>query len=126
MQQSRVKIIDMNRVVDGIPTELIRLSISHSPFNSSSSHEDRESKRMVITACIGWPSGPIFTERSATKFASPDNECLVQQASLFQIADQCRDWLISHAGIEWQLNIKIRVMIPRGVNHVHETDTAFN
>src|SRR3954463_14838616 len=39
-----------------------------------------------------------FHSRGASKFAAPDNECVLQHSALFQIFEQGADWLIAFFG----------------------------
>ena len=68
----------------------------------------------------------IFAQRRAAELAGPDHQRFVEQPALLQILDQRGDRLVGHLGVEGQLDVEIRVMVPRGVNDVHEPHAALD
>ena len=77
-QQGCVEIVGMDRINNGIPTNLISLAISKPSFDASSRHEHCEGIRMVITSSVGFSTRAVFTQWRAAKFGSPDNESFIK------------------------------------------------
>lgn len=74
VQDGRVKVVDMDLVLDRVIAKLIGGSVCQTRLHSTTSHPHRKAMRMVV------PS-PGFTHylgnRSSTKFAAPDDERVV-------------------------------------------------
>ena len=69
-----MKIVDVNRIVDNVPADLVRLANDLAAFDAAPGHPKAERKGMMIAARDGLVSFAIFAERSAAKFRTPDDE----------------------------------------------------
>ena len=67
------------------------------------------------TLCHGGPS----------EFATPDDEGIVEHASLFQIGDQCRSGLIDFLGGRCDRVFDSAVMVPSSVIELDKADASF-
>src|SRR5205823_2965041 len=74
---------------------------------------------------VGFAAFAVFAERRAAEFAAPDDQCVIQEAALFEVFDQRGDGLVGHAGIEAELGVQIGVMVPTRMNYIDESYAAF-
>ena len=85
---------------------------------------------MVITSRRWTDGGRV---RGASHFPSPENNCLVEQATLFQIDDEGRDGLFRNPGILFVELFQLAMLIPRrivavktGAGDLNKSDARFN
>ena len=81
----------MHLVLGSVVAELIGGTVGDAGFHAPSGHPHGEAVRMVVAS----PGlAHHLGDRSASKFATPDDESVVEQSALFEIGNQGRDWLI--------------------------------
>src|SRR5579884_3568196 len=83
-QDGRVEVVDVDLVVRGVESEIVRFAERQSRFHAAASKPYRETIRMVIAPVI--PAA--LHHRCAAKFAAPDDQRLIQKPALFQIFQQ--------------------------------------
>ena len=81
---------------------------------------------MVIPSGGILVASAVFTQRRAAEFRGPLHHGAVEQAALFQVADECGDGLVNNAGIIFEFFVQSTVMIPGCVDDVDEPDTTLN
>src|SRR5437868_84808 len=96
MQNGRLEIMDVNRVLDNLITQLIGLSVGDPRFNPATGHPDREGVRVMVAADEPIPIASLVHGCPA-KFAAPNDQGLVQQTALLQVADKGGGRLINFA-----------------------------
>ena len=87
MQQGRVEISNRYRVFDHVVAILIRLAVADARSYAAACHPGSKATRMVVTAIVIWCKPALAVDRTA-KFTAPDHQCIIQQATLFQIRNQ--------------------------------------
>src|SRR5690606_2956351 len=75
---------------------------------------------------VRFASRAILAERRAAELRAPDDERLVEETALLEIADERRDRLVRHARVELELAVEVRVLIPGGVVDVDEAHAALD
>ena len=58
--------------------------------------------------------------------AAPDDQRVVEQAALLQVFDQRGARLVGVAALDFKLRVEIAMMIPAGVEGLHEADAALD
>ena len=79
----------MDRIGDDVVAERIRLAVGQPRLDSAPRGPDGEAAGMVVAAVIGWRQLALAVVGPA-KFAAPENQGILEHASLFQILDQGR------------------------------------
>ena len=58
--------------------------------------------------------------------AAPDDQRVVEQAALLQVFDQRGARLVGVATLDFELRVEIAVMVPAGVEALHEADAPLD
>ena len=81
MEDCCVQVFDMKRIFDRRATEFICLTNANTTFDPATRHPHREAVRVVIASrAFG-----VLCCRLTTKFTAPDDECFVEQPTLFEV-----------------------------------------
>ena len=117
----------IDAVFDRVIAEIVGLSDHLSALDSSAREPDGKGIRVMIAALLARrKTAPDFVHGRTAKFPTPDDEGVLQQSSLFQIADQGRGSGVDHVAVDLEPGIEIGVVIPVRVNDLHEADAAFH
>ena len=111
MEQCRVQIVHVNGIGDNVVTEVVGLSVNNARPDASAGEPHCEAATVMIPTVVGRSELALTISRAA-KLAAPDDQCLVQESSLFQITDQGRGRLIDVLALQPQIAGKIVVLIP--------------
>ena len=84
VQDDGVDVVDRQCVLHNSVSEFVSLPIAHPAPNPTAGHEDRVTVDMMVSATCRGNFGGVG---SATHFASPDHQCLVEQPALFQVSN---------------------------------------
>ncbi len=100
------------KIAHGIPwtdaaqADFIRLAYDRAGLHASAREPHREAMRIVIAPVTA------LRHREASKLRAPDNQCRIEQASLFQVLQQSCDRLVRHAAHFLVIADQILVCIP--------------
>ena len=109
VQDRGMDILDHQLILDRGITKFISLAINRSSLETATCDKQAIPVYMVIPPCCRRdPRGM----RSSSHFTRPDDNRLVQQASLLEIQDQCRHSLVRNHGILIVILDEIPVLIP--------------
>src|SRR5439155_5319533 len=114
--------MDVNFILENVKAKLNCFSNYLSSLNPTACHPDTEGKRMVVTTLTALSRIAALHQGGAAKFASPDNQCRVEQSSLFQVCQQRRGGLVGDLTILLQVRVEFCVIIPTGMEQLHEPD----
>src|SRR5688572_30645612 len=92
-QKGGVQIVNVNLLVQGIKSILIRDPIAEPRLHSGPRHPHGEGVRVMV-ASIG-----SLTSRSPAKLSSPENKRILQEPARFQILEQSSNWLVDFPGV---------------------------
>lgn len=106
VQDRRVEIMDVDPVVDGLETEVVRFSVGHAPLDASARHPHRETIMVMV------PAVAVFGCRCSSEFTAPDDQSFLQHPSPLQILEQCCDGLVDVLTQVLHLIIVVVVSIP--------------
>ena len=107
VQQGRVDIMDVHRVLGRVITILIRCTVTHPTPHTSTGHPHRETLGIVVTSICGALSG-----RSSAKLTAPENQSVVQQSALFQVGQQSGDGAVNLQCVFGMSFAQVSVLIP--------------
>ena len=123
VQDGGVNVMDMHFIHGCLESKFIALSVGGATTCSTSCEEHAKAMGVVVTSVA------IFTHRCAAKFASPNNERIIEHSPLFQIADERGDGAVN---VRRELpcgGVVVRVGIPRlsvAIIDLHESDASFD
>src|SRR3546814_9357516 len=89
MEDGRMEVVHMHGVLDNIITEFVRFAVDDTRLNTASCHPHAKAARVVIPSVIVMGQGTLAIV-CPSEFATPDDQCLIKQATLLQVSDQCR------------------------------------
>jgi len=84
VENGGVEVVDVNRVFRDIIRKIIGSPMRHTGFDATARHPDSESARVVVPPVVILGKRPLAVG-GATKLTTPDNECIVEEAALFEI-----------------------------------------
>src|SRR5439155_14419742 len=88
VQNRRLQVVDMNLVLHHCEAEFVRLAVGDAVFQAAASQEYREAIGIMVAAEDVARRRATFAERRAAKLAAPDDERVVEQTALAQVADE--------------------------------------
>ena len=117
-------------VLYGSATKVVSRAVACTAFHAATHHPQGEAVRIVIP-----PDCSVLTGRHATEFSRPQHQRVIHHASLLQIGEQGRGWLIEDGQVtlivvlERLVSIPVQQAIhatgPRGTIEIHITNAAF-
>ena len=88
VQDSSLEIVDVNFVLDGVEAELVAPAVTHAGLHTAARHPQRECVGMMIAAPLLRLLNLALQKRRAPKFAAPNDERVVEQSALLEVAHQ--------------------------------------
>ena len=91
MQDRRVEVMDVHAMpilFDDVVAPVVGLAVSQAALDSGSGHPDGKTPRVMVTAKVRRVAA-LAIDR-APKLAAPDDQCVFQEASLFEVENQSR------------------------------------
>ena len=125
MQNRSLKIMDMHTILGNVVTMIVRFSVTESWFDSTTSHPDGITTGMMIASKLV-SSQPPLTIICPSKFARPDNQCVLKHSALFQIFDQCCGSLICFSTLVAESSWQAAMLIPTRMIKLNEPNTTFS
>ena len=89
-----MKIVHVNFVLNDVVGVVIVLAINHAWLDATACHPDRERGTMVIATVFLRIVDITLTEGGPAKFATPNDEGILEKTPLLQILDESRRRLI--------------------------------
>jgi len=86
MEDRRVKIVNVDLVFNRIKTEVVGFAVNDSAFNAAARQPDSVTVRMMVATDLVRLERALHHWRAA-KFAAPNDERVVEEAAVFEIAD---------------------------------------
>ena len=128
MQHRGVQVMHTHWVFDGFEADVVGCSIGRAAFDAATCQPDTESPVIVISTGLWFTIAGQFHRRSSSKFTAPQNQCVLEHSSLFQIGHEGRDRLINFASEFAMSLLKSGMIVPRltgTVPQLNVTDAAF-
>src|SRR5262245_19230720 len=96
VQNGRMQVVNVDRFVDHLESEIVGSAVDHPSFDASAGHPHCECERVVIAAVL--KSGSTVTSRfdhgRAAEFGTADHERIVKQAARFEVLDHGGEGLV--------------------------------
>jgi hypothetical protein len=122
VQDGGVQVVDVNFVLNGRESKVVGCAVNRATFDAASGYPHREPVRVVVSTVTA------LRRRRSAKFAAPDDQRFVEQASLLQISQQLSDRLIDVFAEFFVLLVVLAVRVPGlaiSLVDLHETNTLF-
>ena len=111
-----MQIAHVNDVFLRMITELVRRSVADATLDSTACHPHGKAFDMMIPAC-----SPFALEhRSTPEFATPDDQSVFEQATLFEIGQESPGGTVGQATTNLHVVGQATMMIPSAVIQVNE------
>ena len=123
VQYGRVQVMHMHRVPNDVVALVIGLTMHQAGFHSSPGEHVTEATRMMIAPAV-FLRGLLVD--CSTKLTSPDDQRLVEQASLPQVGDQAGRRVIGVAALPGHVAREVGVMIPAHVKQLDKPHIALS
>src|ERR1051325_3645822 len=126
MENSGVKIVDVDAVFDRLEAQFVGLADNRAGLDAPAGQPHREGVNVMIAAC----GVAVFAHRSAPEFAAPDDEGVGEKSARLQILDERCLSLIDLATNLLEVPLQVfsgsTVAVPVGVIDLHEADAALD
>ena len=87
MEDGSIEVADMHAILSDVVGPVVGLTEVETGFDPSAGHPDAEASAVMISAgAVG--AGSALHVGSASKFAPPDDQGFVEEASLFEVSDK--------------------------------------
>src|SRR5688572_30183863 len=87
MEDGGLEIVNVHGIVDHVVGEIVRLAVGEARLETAPGEPHGETTRMVVAAVIGRRQLALGVTRT-TELAAPNDDGIVQEATLFQISDE--------------------------------------
>ena len=123
VQERGVEVVDVQAIAGDVVAEFVGLAVHDAGLHAAAGHPNAEAAGMMIAAEIRLNLALAIIR--ASKLAAPDNKRVVEQATAFQIFDECRGGLIGFAAESWDRTGQAAVMIPILVIELNKPHASF-
>src|SRR5207249_6457636 len=124
VQNGGVQVMHVDGIADDVVTIIIGFSMGNARLDASSSNPKGEAAWMVVAPIIVGCQLALAVNRSA-EFPAPDNQRVVEQATLFQVTDKGCRRLVRITALACNLFRQGRVLVPSPVEQLNESNAAF-
>ena len=118
VQHRRVEIMNVDDVLLGVVTELVRSTVRETSPDAAARHPHGESLDVVVAA-------GALCHRRAAELTAPDDESFVEHAALLEVLDQRGGSLIDVPGRLHDSVLDVAVVIPAAVIEVNKAYAPF-
>src|SRR5438128_5177773 len=125
MQQRRIEIVDVDRVLDNVVAIIVGGAVADARPETAARDPHRETAAMMVAAVIGGGELTLAVDGSA-EFAAPNDERIVEQATLFQVPDEGGARLIHVETLAANLPGQVTVLVPTAVHELDEANAALD
>ena len=126
VQDGGMNVTDVDGVFDGAEAKVVGFAESCAFSEATASKPHGEGIDMMIAAG-GFTN---FAHGCPSEFTAPNDDCVFQQSSLLQVANECRAGLVDIPGFFGEMFFEVfgraAVVIPVGVVKLYEPDTSFD
>src|SRR5678815_4091526 len=77
----------------------------------------------MVPAVVVRREGPLAIDRAA-EFTSPDNQRVVEEATLFEVSHECRARLVGVFGLADDLRRQLDVLVPAAMEELDEANAS--
>ena len=109
----------MDRVFRNIKSEIVRRAMDASRPGTSTRKPETEATIVVIPTIFGLPDG------RPSEFTPPDDHRILQEATFFQVAHQCRARLIGLFRVLLDIALQGSMLILNFMKQLSEPDISF-
>ena len=95
MQNRGMQVINRGDLFHGTMAKIISRPVTERRLNSCTSQSGREAGRIVVPT-----TGTLLESGHPSKFCAPHNQRILQQTSLFEVAEQSRCRLIKDRSVQ--------------------------
>src|SRR5262245_40228000 len=118
-EDGRVQVVDVDRVLDHVVTEVVRLPIRDPRLDSTAGQPDGEAPRVVVAAVVVGRQ-PALAVHSPAELPAPDNQCVLQEAALLEVGDEGRTRPVGVPALPLDLLGQVGVLVPATVVELDE------
>src|SRR6516162_252357 len=111
MEDGGLQIMNVDGILQDVEAEVVAFAEDESRCNAAAGQPHGEAARMMIAAELPGRDLSLAKWRTA-ELAAPDDQSIVQEAALFQVAHQGRRRSVSQATLLGKVRRQIAVMIP--------------
>ena len=124
LQHGGVEVANVDRVSDDVVGEIVGLTVDRATLGTAAGHPHREAARVMVAAVVVFGEPALRVDRAA-ELAAPDDQRVVQHASLLEIFQQGVTRLIDVLALTGHTTGDIGVVVPVVVVDLNEAHAAF-
>lgn len=93
VEDGGVDVVDVDGLVDDLPAEVVGGTVGDAAFDAATGEPHAEAVGVVVAASVG-ASASEFDYRGAAKLRAADDDGFVEEATSFEVFDECSEGLI--------------------------------
>ena len=107
MQHRGMQIVDRDHIFHAAVSEFVRSTVAQATFDTTTSQQRSAGIAIVVS------SGAVLGNGQSTKLTGPDDQRIVEQATLPEVLDQCAGWLVDDFADFFVIRLHVSMGIPR-------------
>ncbi len=124
VHEGGLEVVDAHGVFGDVVTEIIGFSVGGSGAHAGSGQPHGKAAGMVVASGVG--GFPIaLAGDAASEFATPDDESVLEEAALFEVAQEGGGGLVNVGAPALAPTAEAAVVIPIGMEELDEADVSF-
>lgn len=123
MKDRGVQIVGGHGIPDNVIREIAGFSVTDAAFDPTAGEPDAEAARVVVAAILCRGELALTVDR-ASELAAPDDKSFIEKATLFEIFEERRLWLISVLALQRQVTGDTAMVVPATMVKLDEAHVA--
>lgn len=87
LKNGGLNVMDMDGPVGNLHTQIVSGTEGLTGFDAAAGHPHGKGLGMMVTSATPAQCGTGFNHRGPAEFAAPDNECVFEEAPLFEVGE---------------------------------------
>ncbi len=121
VEHGGVEVTDVDDIVDRVVAEFVGCAVGGAGLDAAAGEPHGEAFDMVVAAFAAFFLG----HGSAAEFSAPDDECVVEEAALFEVGEEGPGGFIGEWAADVHIFDEVAVVVPSAVVEVDEADAFF-
>src|ERR1051326_4062334 len=118
MENGRVKIADVDGVLDDVVGHFVGLAMDKTGLHAAAGHPDGETAGMMVAAII-FLGELALAINGAAKFTAPNDQRVLEQATLLEVLDEAVAALVNVLALGGQVARQVAMLVPPAMKDLH-------
>ena len=124
VQNRGLQIVNVDSIFGDVDAVVVGPPPGHAALNASTSHPHGKTAWVMIAAVVCFRQAALRVDRP-TELAAPDNQRVIEHASLLEIPNQAGRRLVGVSALRSDLLRQVAVLIPASMEELYEPHASF-